>query len=69
MKRDFFIGAPKGDEGSGYRFNDLRLLELIGNIPPEEFKEVYYQNQKVPVVIDRLKWRRLQSRRGGRRQA
>jgi len=32
-------------------FNNRRLLEPIGNIPPAEFEVVYYQRQEVPVMV------------------
>jgi putative transposase len=32
-------------------FNNRRLLEPIGNIPPAEFEELYNQSQKVPVAV------------------
>jgi transposase InsO family protein len=32
-------------------FNNRRLLEPIGDIPPAEFEEVYYQNQEAPVMV------------------
>ena len=31
-------------------FNNRRLLEPIGNIPPAEFEDVYYQYQEVPTI-------------------
>lgn len=36
-------------------FNNRRLLEPIGNIPPAEFEESYYSEQKVLAVGDGLK--------------
>lgn len=32
-------------------FNNRRLLEPIGYIPPVEFEELYYQRQETPVVV------------------
>jgi putative transposase len=32
-------------------FNNRRLLEPIGNIPPVEFEEQYYQNQNTPAML------------------
>jgi len=32
-------------------FNNRRLLEPIGNIPPVEFEEIYYQSQKTPAMV------------------
>jgi len=32
-------------------FNNRRLLEPIGNIPPVEFEEVYYRNQKTQARV------------------
>jgi len=32
-------------------FNNRRLLEPIGNIPPAEFEESYYQRQEVPAMV------------------
>jgi transposase InsO family protein len=32
-------------------FNNRRLLEPIGNIPPVEFEEIYYQSQKTPAIV------------------
>jgi transposase InsO family protein len=32
-------------------FNNRRLLEPIGNIPPAEFEEVYYRSQKAQVQV------------------
>lgn len=32
-------------------FNNRRPLEPIGNIPPVEFEEIYYQNQKIPAMV------------------
>jgi transposase InsO family protein len=36
-------------------FNNRRLLEPIGNIPPVEFEELYNQSQKAPVAVAGLK--------------
>jgi transposase InsO family protein len=36
-------------------FNNRRLLEPIGNIPPAEFEELYNQSQKAPVAVAGLK--------------
>ena len=32
-------------------FNNRRLLEPIGNIPPVEFEEAYHDQQKVPAKV------------------
>ena len=32
-------------------FNNRRLLEPIGNIPPVEYEMLYYQSQEVPAVL------------------
>lgn len=32
-------------------FNNRRLLEPIGNIPPVEFEEIYYQSQEIPAMV------------------
>jgi transposase InsO family protein len=32
-------------------FNNRRLLEPIGNIPPAEFEEIYYQIQETPAMV------------------
>jgi transposase InsO family protein len=32
-------------------FNNRRLLEPIGNIPPAEFEEVYYEKQKTSAIV------------------
>ena len=32
-------------------FNNRRLLEPIGNIPPAEFEDVYYSTQKTQVHV------------------
>ena len=32
-------------------FNNRRLLEPIGNIPPVEFEEIYYQIQNTPAMV------------------
>jgi len=32
-------------------FNNRRLLEPIGYIPPAEFEKLYYQNQEAPVMV------------------
>jgi len=32
-------------------FNNRRLLEPIGNIPPVEFEEIYYQRQVTPAMV------------------
>ena len=31
--------------------NNQRLLEPIGNVPPIEFEELYYQSQEGPVMV------------------
>ena len=32
-------------------FNNRRLLEPIGNIPPMEYEKLYYQSQEVPALV------------------
>jgi len=32
-------------------FNNRRLLEPIGNIPPAECEVLYYQYQEAPVIV------------------
>jgi transposase InsO family protein len=32
-------------------FNNRRLLEPIGNIPPAEYEEVYYCSQDTPAMV------------------
>ena len=32
-------------------FNNRRLLEPIGNIPPVEYEELYYRNQEAPAMV------------------
>jgi len=32
-------------------FNNRRLLEPIGNIPPVEFEKIYYQSQETPAMV------------------
>ena len=32
-------------------FNNRRRLEPIGNIPPAEFEEMYYQRQEAPAMV------------------
>jgi len=32
-------------------FNNRRLLEPLGNIPPVEFEETYYQSQNTPAMV------------------
>ena len=32
-------------------FNNRRLLEPIGNIPPAEFEELYWQSQEAPALV------------------
>jgi transposase InsO family protein len=32
-------------------FNNRRLLEPIGNVPPAEYEESYYQAQKAPAMV------------------
>jgi putative transposase len=36
-------------------FNNRRLLEPIGHIPPAEYEEAYYQSQEGPVMVAGLK--------------
>ncbi len=32
-------------------FNNRRLLEPIGNVPPVEFEQAYYQSQEAPAMV------------------
>ena len=32
-------------------FNNRRLLEPIGYVPPVEFEEVYYRSQEAPAMV------------------
>jgi len=32
-------------------YNNRRLLEPIGHIPPAEYEEVYYQSQEAPAMV------------------
>ena len=32
-------------------YNEHRLLEPIGYIPPVEFEQVYYRNEATPVTV------------------
>ena len=32
-------------------FNNRRLFEPIGNIPPVEYEKLYYQSQEVPAMM------------------
>lgn len=32
-------------------FNNRRLFEPIGNIPPVEYEELYYQQQEAPAMV------------------
>ena len=32
-------------------FNNRRLLEPIGNIPPVEFEEAFYRSQETPAMV------------------
>jgi len=36
-------------------FNNRRLLEPIGDIPPTEFEELHYENQEAPAMVAGLK--------------
>ena len=46
-------------------FNNRRLLEPIGYIPPAEFEALYWQRQEAPVVAAGLKQNTLRKSRGG----
>jgi hypothetical protein len=35
-------------------FNNRRLLEPIGNIPPVEFEQAYYWQQDAPAMVARV---------------
>ena len=32
-------------------FNNRRLLEPIGNIPPAEYEQEYYRSQEEPAIV------------------
>lgn len=36
-------------------FNNRRLLEPIGNIPPVEYEQAYYRSQEVPARVAGLR--------------
>ena len=36
-------------------FNNQRLLEPIGNIPPIEFEDLYYEQEEEPAMVGGLK--------------
>jgi len=36
-------------------FNNKRLFGPIGNIPPAEFEELYYESQEAPTLVAGLK--------------
>jgi len=36
-------------------FNNRRMLEPIGNIPPAEFEDLYYRKQEAPAMLAGLK--------------
>jgi putative transposase len=36
-------------------FNNRRLLEPIGHIPPAEYEEAYYESQEEPVMVAGVK--------------
>ena len=46
-------------------FDNRRLLEPIGNIPPAEFESIYYRQLKESVTAARLKENRHRYSRGG----
>ena len=46
-------------------FNNRRLLEPIGNVPPAEFERSYYQQQKESAMVAWLKQPSLWNTRGG----
>jgi len=46
-------------------FNNRRLLEPIGNIPPSEYEEMYYRSQEASVMVAGVRERRLRRNRGG----
>jgi len=35
-------------------FNNRRLLGSIGDVPPVEFEELYYENLEAPVMVTGL---------------
>ena len=48
-------------------FNDRRLLESIGNVPPAELEQAYYDNRETQAEADSLTQTSLQNTRGGSR--
>ncbi len=36
-------------------FNNQRLLDQIGNIPPIEFEDLYYEQKEEPAMVAGLK--------------
>ena len=36
-------------------FNNLRLLDPIGDIPPAEYEVLHYENQEAPAMVAGLK--------------
>ena len=46
-------------------FNNERLLEPIGYVPPTEFEELHYQRQEGLALVAGLKWKTLRKSRGG----
>ena len=36
-------------------FNNRRLLEPIGNMPPAEYEEVYHNSQQTPAMVAGVK--------------
>jgi transposase InsO family protein len=46
-------------------FNNRRLLEPIGNVPPVEFEQADCQSQEAPAMVAGLKCTSLRKNRGG----
>ncbi len=46
-------------------FNNRPLLEPIGDIPPTEFEELYYENLEASATVAGLKKQSLRKSRGG----
>ncbi len=46
-------------------FNNRRLLEPIGNVPPVEFEEAYHHSQELPAIVAGLTQPGLRRSRGG----
>jgi len=49
------VAVEIGTLGSVYQFNNRRLLEPIGYVPPAEFEALYDRAQRVPAMVAGLK--------------